>query len=225
MTTSQSASEVAGVTSLSCQLHKQHACCQDAYAWCANTHMHCVRAGQEAVWLKVLPRWGVSREELQAHFGGPAFLAWQRMGNIHSYAGALPLSWIEDQAGELFTLAATGLCCPHLITRTSRSKLPTARGALVSFCTVPACRSAQLRPCAAELQRKIVARMRSLGMTPVFPAFAGLVPDALVARYPQVLCVLHPVWTAGIDIRSCCVTTLQGAVPYSLRVEPKLHLA
>lgn len=56
-------------------------------------------AGQEAVWLKVMPRWGVSREELQAHFGGPAFLAWQRMGNIHSYAGPLPLSWIEDQAG------------------------------------------------------------------------------------------------------------------------------
>ena len=38
----------------------------------------------------------------------------------------------------------------------------------------------------AELQRKIVGRMRRLGMTPVFPAFAGLVPDALVARYPQV---------------------------------------
>ena len=38
----------------------------------------------------------------------------------------------------------------------------------------------------AELQRRIVGRMRRLGMTPVFPAFAGLVPDALVARYPQV---------------------------------------
>ena len=38
----------------------------------------------------------------------------------------------------------------------------------------------------AELQRKIVARMRSLGMTPVFPAFAGLVPDALIAHHPQV---------------------------------------
>ena len=49
--------------------------------------------------LQVLPRWGVTKEELQAHFGGPAFLAWQRMGNIHSYGGPLPLSWIEDQAG------------------------------------------------------------------------------------------------------------------------------
>jgi Alpha-N-acetylglucosaminidase (NAGLU) tim-barrel domain len=49
--------------------------------------------------MKVLPRWGVSQEDLQQHFGGPAFLAWQRMGNIHSYAGPLPMSWIEDQAG------------------------------------------------------------------------------------------------------------------------------
>jgi alpha-N-acetylglucosaminidase len=49
--------------------------------------------------MKVLPRWGVSPEDLQQHFGGPAFLAWQRMGNIHSYAGPLPMSWIEDQAG------------------------------------------------------------------------------------------------------------------------------
>lgn len=39
---------------------------------------------------------------------------------------------------------------------------------------------------AAALQRRIVARMRRLGMTPVFAAFNGLVPDALVAAQPQV---------------------------------------
>ncbi len=53
--------------------------------------------------------------------------------------------------------------------------------------TADACLSANC----AELQRKIVARMRSLGMTPVFPAFAGLVPDALVARFPQVCAKSH----------------------------------
>lgn len=53
--------------------------------------------------------------------------------------------------------------------------------------TADACPSANR----AELQRKIVARMRSLGMTPVFPAFAGLVPDALVARFPQVSAESH----------------------------------
>lgn len=62
-------------------------------------------AGQEAVWLKVLPRWGVSETDLRAHFGGPAFLAWQRMGNIHSYLGPLPQSFIDDQAGKALITA------------------------------------------------------------------------------------------------------------------------
>lgn len=47
----------------------------------------------------MLPRWGVSEGDLRAHFGGPAFLAWQRMGNLHSYMGPLPFSFIQDQAG------------------------------------------------------------------------------------------------------------------------------
>lgn len=76
-----------------------------------------VCAGQEAVWLKVLPRWGVSQQELQAHFGGPGFLAWQRMGNIHSYAGPLPMSWIQDQAGAAASTPLIWLpptpCCDH----------------------------------------------------------------------------------------------------------------
>lgn len=57
----------------------------------------------------MLPRCGVSQQELQAHFGGPGFLAWQRMGNIHSYAGPLPVSWIQDQAGAAVRLP---LICP-----------------------------------------------------------------------------------------------------------------
>ena len=37
----------------------------------------------------------------------------------------------------------------------------------------------------AELQRRILARMRSFGMTPVLPAFAGFVPAALAAKRPE----------------------------------------
>lgn len=37
----------------------------------------------------------------------------------------------------------------------------------------------------AVLQRRILARMRSFGMTPVFPAFAGFVPAALAAQRPE----------------------------------------
>jgi len=34
------------------------------------------------------------------------------------------------------------------------------------------------------LQRQILARMRSLGMLPVLPAFAGYVPDAVSRLFP-----------------------------------------
>lgn len=37
----------------------------------------------------------------------------------------------------------------------------------------------------SELQKKILARERSLGMTPVLPAFAGHVPAELAVKYPE----------------------------------------
>ena len=45
---------------------------------------------------------GVSAEELREHFSGPSFLAWNRMGNLRGYAGPLPQSYIDNQAGERF---------------------------------------------------------------------------------------------------------------------------
>ena len=46
-------------------------------------------------------RLGLSDTEILAHFGGPSFLAWSRMGNIHDYMGPLPQSFVSDQAGAL----------------------------------------------------------------------------------------------------------------------------
>jgi alpha-N-acetylglucosaminidase len=36
-----------------------------------------------------------------------------------------------------------------------------------------------------DLQRKILARMRALGMSPILPAFGGYVPKAFAAKHPQ----------------------------------------
>ena len=44
-------------------------------------------------------KFDISRGDLQEHFSGPSFLAWQRMGNLRGYAGPLPQSYIDDQAG------------------------------------------------------------------------------------------------------------------------------
>ena len=35
----------------------------------------------------------MTTKEAQAHFTGPAFLPWNRMGNLNRWAGPLPLSW------------------------------------------------------------------------------------------------------------------------------------
>ena len=74
-------------------------------------------------------------KDLSTHFAGPAFLPWQRMGNINKWGGPLSQSWHQ------FTI---------------------------------------------QLQHQILGRMRRLGMTPVLPAFAGNIPEALVSLYPNI---------------------------------------
>ncbi|XP_006851078.2 alpha-N-acetylglucosaminidase isoform X3 [Amborella trichopoda] len=53
--------------------------------------------GQESVWQKVFKGFNISKEELDDFFGGPAFLAWARMGNLHGWGGPLPQSWLDEQ--------------------------------------------------------------------------------------------------------------------------------
>lgn len=46
----------------------------------------------------------------------------------------------------------------------------------------------------SELQKKIVARMRQLGMTPVFQGFYGIVPDTLRTLYPKCKIYFGGLW-------------------------------
>ncbi|XP_038068076.1 alpha-N-acetylglucosaminidase-like [Patiria miniata] len=52
---------------------------------------------QEAIWHKVYLKMGFTQKDLDTHFGGPAFLAWARMGNIHGWGGPLTQSWHANQ--------------------------------------------------------------------------------------------------------------------------------
>lgn len=54
--------------------------------------------GQEAVWQQLWKEYGLTDSQLNAHFAGPAFLPWQRMGNINSLEGSLPQDWINKKA-------------------------------------------------------------------------------------------------------------------------------
>ncbi|XP_037349611.1 alpha-N-acetylglucosaminidase [Talpa occidentalis] len=91
--------------------------------------------GQEAIWRRVYLALGLSHSEIDEYFTGPAFLAWGRMGNLHTWGGPLPNSW---HLKELY------------------------------------------------LQHRILDRMRSFGMIPVLPAFAGHVPRALTRVFPRI---------------------------------------
>ncbi|KAL6569960.1 hypothetical protein OROMI_014474 [Orobanche minor] len=51
--------------------------------------------GQEALWQKVFAEFNITKQDLNDFFGGPAFLAWARMGNLHrwvlpSFSGNVP---------------------------------------------------------------------------------------------------------------------------------------
>ncbi|MBF4485820.1 alpha-N-acetylglucosaminidase [Flavobacterium sp. CSZ] len=53
--------------------------------------------GQEAAWQQLWKEYGLTSTELEAHFAGPAFLPWQRMGNINSLQGPLPPEWFTKK--------------------------------------------------------------------------------------------------------------------------------
>ncbi|XP_051133048.1 alpha-N-acetylglucosaminidase-like [Andrographis paniculata] len=53
--------------------------------------------GQEAIWQKVYQKFNISALDLEDFFGGPAFLAWSRMGNLHGWGGPLQQSWMNQQ--------------------------------------------------------------------------------------------------------------------------------
>eukprot|EP00803_Ostreobium_quekettii_P000116 evm.model.scf_2738.1 EVM.evm.TU.scf_2738.1 scf_2738:3553-15483(-) len=64
----------------------------------------------------------------------------------------------------------------------------------------------------ADLQHKIVARMRSFGMSPVYPGFAGFVPRSLLVRYPEVKATKSSNW-CNFPEENCCVWMLEPGDP------------
>lgn len=54
--------------------------------------------GYEAILIDVFHEFGLSDEEIFDFLSGPAFLPWNRFGNIQSsWGGPLPMQWVTDQ--------------------------------------------------------------------------------------------------------------------------------
>ncbi|KAL0829968.1 hypothetical protein ABMA28_003433 [Loxostege sticticalis] len=52
---------------------------------------------QEAAWARIYRNLGMTQDEIDEHFTGPAFLSWLRMGNMRGWGGPLVQSWHERQ--------------------------------------------------------------------------------------------------------------------------------
>jgi len=99
--------------------------------------------GQEAIWQAVYRNMGLSDDELDAFFVGPAYLPFGWMGCIDGWGGPLSDHWIDRHR---------------------------------------------------ELQRRIVARERELGMRPALQGFTGHVPRALMQHFPEATFQQLPSW-------------------------------
>ncbi|MFI3238145.1 MAG: alpha-N-acetylglucosaminidase [Lachnospiraceae bacterium] len=60
-----------------------------------NLPLTCV--GMEKVWYETLLEFDFTDSEIREFLVGPSYLAWQLMTNIESFAGPLPMSWIEKR--------------------------------------------------------------------------------------------------------------------------------
>lgn len=108
--------------------------------------------GQEAIWRRVYQSVNMTETEINGHFAGPAFLAWNRMGNIRGWGGPLPESWHEESM---------------------------------------------------KLQRKIVKRMKELGINPILPAFCGFIPVPFKRLFPHVKMTTLLPWV-NFPSNYCC---------------------
>jgi alpha-N-acetylglucosaminidase len=67
------------------------------------------------------------------------------------------------------------------------------------------------------LAKRVVARMRQLGMTPVYPAFAGFVPAALKQLFPEASVTPASNW-CHFPAGYCCPLMLDPADPLYSRI-------
>ena len=99
----------------------------------------------EAIIARVWKKMGLTDDEINGYFVGPAHLPWMRMGNISGIDGPLNADWHASQIA---------------------------------------------------LEHKILNRMKSLGMKPICPGFAGFIPKAFQRIYPN-LHIITTHWGEG----------------------------
>lgn len=121
--------------------------------------------------MRVFADFGIKAQELEGFFSGPAFLAWQRMGNLQGYAGPLPLSYMKRHAGKPLSfrtcMAGCATCASRpCIVRIAAAVLgcgaPYIHAYLSLIGAVQSCRSASCTACAPLACALCFQRLRAL---------------------------------------------------------------
>jgi hypothetical protein len=129
--------------------------------------------GAEAAWARTMQdEFGLDAGALAGFFAGPAFLAWGRMGNIQG--------WVLTRA------RAAGGRERACATASSRNGLRLPLAPPHPWLLTPPCHTPTHAPARwggplpeeyvakqLALGRRVVGRMRELGIAPVLPGFAG----------------------------------------------------
>lgn len=119
--------------------------------------------GQEAIWKKIYLDLNLTESEIDQHFGGPAFLPWF-INYLTFHFFFILLIKIQIGFDELIFFL--------------RARMGNIRGWGGPL-------SDSWHNHTINLQHKILARMRELGIIPILPAFAGHVPRAFSRIFPN----------------------------------------
>lgn len=123
--------------------------------WMALNSFNLVLAfnGQEAIWERVYIKLNLTQNDIDEHFTGPAFLAWW----VIIYSLFIRNNYVDVKS--------------MLLLKLNRLRMGNIRGWGGPLSKAWHDRS-------IYLQKRILQRMRNLGMIPVLPAFAGHLPRA-----------------------------------------------
>ncbi|KAK3031104.1 hypothetical protein RJ639_036844 [Escallonia herrerae] len=192
--------------------------------------------GQESIWQKVFMGFNISRQDLDDFFGGPAFLAWARMGNLHGTANSVlgNCSLKVDEEIQMRDILFETVNFPEMVSdfallhgNCKGDKVATPRitltarvkRTLMKFTKWGGPLSQNWLDQQLVLQKQILSRMIELGMTPVLPSFAGNVPAALKKIYPTANITRLGEWnTVDGDPRWCCTFLLDPSDPLFIRI-------
>ncbi|PWZ41645.1 Alpha-N-acetylglucosaminidase [Zea mays] len=165
--------------------------------------------GQESIWQRIFQRYNISKSDLDDFFGGPAFLAWSRMANMHGWGGPLPQTWLDDQL----------VLQKKILSRMySFGMFPGGTSTIVAFLDFVQLLE-QLFYVKDPFTSCYVSNRLKSTFVAVLPAFSGNIPAALKSKFPSAKVTHLGNWfTVESNPRWCCTYLLDASDPLFVEI-------